>query len=136
MHPVRKTTRRKIDGLLMECRKCWKMLPRGNFSNDRTQVGGKSYWCKSCYVPYKKASEARRRAVPGPGYRAADLLRLFRDQQGRCAYCDASLWVVFHADHIVPLSRGGLNTPQNIQLTCPTCNWRKGSKLDYRPAHA
>lgn len=31
-----------------------------------------------------------------------------------------------HADHIVPLSMGGTNTPDNLQAAHRTCNIRKG----------
>lgn len=32
-------------------------------------------------------------------------------------------------DHIVPLSRGGTNFPENLQPAHQSCNWSKGSKL-------
>lgn len=32
-------------------------------------------------------------------------------------------------DHQVPLSRGGLNVPENRVLACRLCNTRKGTKL-------
>jgi len=36
-------------------------------------------------------------------------------------------------DHIVPLARGGLNHPANLQPLCHRCNRRKGDAIiDYR----
>lgn len=37
-------------------------------------------------------------------------------------------------DHVVPISRGGLNTKENVQPLCAWCNDSKGTKtVDYRP---
>ncbi len=60
---------------------------------------------------------------------------LFERQAGRCAgkcgpqaegrVLDLDL---FEVDHIVPRSKGGADIDDNLQLLCPTCNRRKGSK--------
>lgn len=42
---------------------------------------------------------------------------------GRCAECNADQYLEF--DHIVPHSRGGSNTKQNVQLLCRGCNLKK-----------
>lgn len=40
-------------------------------------------------------------------------------------------------DHVVPVSRGGTNTADNVQPLCSPCNTRKGTKtIDYRPVLA
>lgn len=61
-------------------------------------------------------------------------------QKGRCAYCKAKLGSKYERDHIVPLSKGGTNYPNNIQLVCDRrskgrdhCNQKKRNKhpMDY-----
>lgn len=56
---------------------------------------------------------------------------LFDEQNGKCAYCGCDLNESGkHLDHIIPISRGGLHTINNVHWTCPTCNMSKGDKLE------
>lgn len=52
---------------------------------------------------------------------------LYQKQRGKCACCSKKL-KKYHADHIVPLSKGGSNFIYNIQLLCPSCNLIKSNK--------
>ena len=36
---------------------------------------------------------------------------------------------ILEVDHIIPLSRRGTDRPSNLQLLCPICNKKKGSKV-------
>ena len=47
-----------------------------------------------------------------------------------CCICGQSLEFGFHADHIVPFSKGGPTIIRNGQALCPSCNLMKGSKID------
>jgi len=44
---------------------------------------------------------------------------------GRCRQCGSAQDL--HFDHVIPWSKGGANTVQNIQLLCGPCNRRKGA---------
>lgn len=44
-----------------------------------------------------------------------------------CPYCFELLGNDYHADHIYPVSKGGLTVPQNMVNICKKCNSRKGS---------
>ncbi len=46
---------------------------------------------------------------------------------GACVRCHAT--TDLHFDHIIPLSRGGGDHAENIQLLCRSCNLKKGSRL-------
>lgn len=55
--------------------------------------------------------------------------RLMYAQKGRCVNCLSLLkHTSAHMDHVYPLAKGGIHDDKNIQLLCPTCNRRKGSK--------
>jgi 5-methylcytosine-specific restriction endonuclease McrA len=53
-------------------------------------------------------------------------------QKWLCVYCNIDISSKYHVDHIHPLSKGGQHVPNNIQLTCPSCNVKKSNKLNYR----
>jgi 5-methylcytosine-specific restriction endonuclease McrA len=44
---------------------------------------------------------------------------------GKCLQCGSAQDL--HFDHVIPWSRGGANTVNNIQLLCGPCNRRKGA---------
>lgn len=47
-----------------------------------------------------------------------------------CAICDkkSEIKALFQIDHIVPMSKGGLSSFENLQLLCRFCNLKKGDK--------
>jgi len=59
---------------------------------------------------------------------AADIRSMFYDSYGKgCRYCDKQLtFRTIACDHIIPLTKGGPSTKENLQLVCKTCNTRKG----------
>lgn len=59
---------------------------------------------------------------------AADIVRIRKAQKDKCAYCAKVLKGKGHVDHILALSRGGRNSPENLQLLCETCNTSKGAR--------
>jgi HNH endonuclease len=49
----------------------------------------------------------------------------------RCEYCQAPELVFnfpFEVEHIIPLSRQGVNDEMNLALACRSCNLRKGNR--------
>jgi 5-methylcytosine-specific restriction endonuclease McrA len=71
---------------------------------------------------------ARQKNAPGK-FTAADIRLLMVQQNGQCKLCGVMIILKFHIDHIVPLVAGGSNWPFNLQLLCPTCNMKKGSRV-------
>lgn len=60
----------------------------------------------------------------------SDKRRKYNEQNGDCAYCHKHFdnYKDMQADHIVPWSKGGETTYDNLQLLCPKCN---GAKSDH-----
>ena len=80
-----------------------------------------------------RAIVAKRRAtkLAAEGrYTADDVAAMLERQAGKCNCCAAVL-VKFHVDHVTPLSRGGTNWPDNLQLLCIPCNLSKADKLPH-----
>lgn len=46
-----------------------------------------------------------------------------------CGICGSPIDGKYHIDHIIPVSKGGEHVIENLQLTHPICNLRKGAKI-------
>ncbi len=64
-------------------------------------------------VPYARRVPLNRRAV-------------FARDDARCQYCGRA---AENLDHVVPRSRGGTHTWENVVAACRPCNNRKGNRL-------
>ena len=59
--------------------------------------------------------------------------KIYVDGRCTCVYCGFGDIDNFHAwrhlaiDHLIPVSRGGLDTPENKVVSCHRCNTLKGS---------
>jgi len=82
-------------------------------------------------LPYQASKTARRRALKRAAagtFTHGQVVVLHRAQRGRCAICGARRGInSIHRDHVMPLSRGGANTIDNIQLLCRACNLKKAA---------
>ena len=64
-------------------------------------------------------------------FTAEEWQRLLEKSGSRCLACGSS--EKLSADHVIPLSQGGSNSIENIQVLCVLCNCKKGTKvIDYR----
>lgn len=72
----------------------------------------------------ERNKSAKRRAAKG--VLPKDIVaKLLLKQNSKCTCCGISLSFGYHLDHIVPISRGGSNTEDNVQLLSPQCNLQK-----------
>lgn len=87
-------------------------------------------WAKSnpeARLAHGANRRARNRNSAGT-HSPSDIASLMSLQKGRCAVCHCGIRIRRHVDHVIPLSRGGRNDKQNLQLLCPTCNMSKHAK--------
>ena len=63
-----------------------------------------------------------------------EIQRAVRERtSGRCEYCrmhQSLQGATFHVEHIVPQSRGGDTTLENLAWACPGCNLRKSDRVE------
>lgn len=91
-------------------------------------------WRKRYYTEHKDEYLARNRQREATKYAAAgfhtaeEVWEMGESQEWLCAYCEVPLFGEFHVDHMVPLSRGGSDSWENLAITCPTCNLSKNDK--------
>ena len=72
---------------------------------------------------YQASSNAKRRAAKKFKVSAKDLLKI---KEKPCAWCGERLNI--HADHVIPIAKGGVHGVGNLQPLCDSCNYSKGAK--------
>jgi len=79
----------------------------------------------------RKRYKHRQRGAAG-SFTKEDIDFLRRTQKNKCVVCREKL-VAHHIDHIIPISAGGSNYRENLQLLCPACNIDKSNRhpVDY-----
>lgn len=76
-----------------------------------------------------------RKQQAGGSFTSKEWLELCIRYQYTCLCCKRrEPEITLTVDHVIPLSKGGSNSLENIQPLCLECNLRKGTKTkDYRP---
>lgn len=91
-----------------------KSLKRVSDNPDLARVSHQNYRSRS------KNAEGR--------HTSADLAKIRKLQNDRCACCLSKLHGSGHLDHIKSLARGGSNYPSNLQFLCGPCNISKHAR--------
>lgn len=77
-----------------------------------------------------RASSARRRArkYASPTIETIHRMAIYIRDHGKCHICHRKVSAkAFHIDHLIPLSRGGPHTKQNVAVAHPACNLSRGA---------
>jgi hypothetical protein len=75
-----------------------------------------------------RLSKAKRKKAEGY-YKIEDIVSKLKLQNGDCFWCLTELNDKFHIEHVIPLAKGGTNWPDNIVISCATCNFQKKDKM-------
>lgn len=52
----------------------------------------------------------------------------FKSEKFSCEYCEKEIKGSYHLEHIIPVAKDGSGELENLAISCPTCNLRKGIK--------
>ena len=87
-------------------------------------------WIESIETEKEKERQnrARRNALLNRGRVGAETVKMSLPKDHPCPYCGGPLGDAPHADHIHPISKGGLSVKQNMVYICARCNNRKGNQ--------
>lgn len=117
--------RSRRDGHEPKCRKCHRQHERERmaarrYANPEQEAKYRKDYSKARYEKLSRVSD---------GTVTRDLVAGLRSMATECPYCGRSL---SHAnkslDHIVPISKGGTHSADNVLICCKTCNSAKGAK--------
>ena len=153
IYPVREYFSRKLDAYIQLpegysfCSNCLENKPVFMFRKGRGHARGDLHaWCNNCnYVSHQKyykenkdelihkakAANNKRRSILNElteHYTKEEWLHLLESSGYRCQHCNSPYELC--ADHVYPISKGGNNTIDNIQVLCRSCNSRKSNKTD------
>ena len=64
---------------------------------------------------------------------AEEWIDILKEYKFRCAYCgkEFTLFDRETRDHVIPISKGGDNTKENVVPACRSCNSQKSNKMIY-----
>lgn len=98
-------------------------------NKERNKISG-AKWRKANPDSHRISNHNRRVKARAEGGKLSKGLRtrLFALQQGKCPCCGQPLGKDAHLDHIQPISLGGSNADENMQLLTAFCNLSKGAK--------
>ncbi len=98
--------------------------------SDKGKISGANCGHKRRFIKMATANGSIPIAIQYPHTKA--LRDMLTTQKDKCVMCNCEISHEegnIHLDHIIPLSKGGTHTIDNVQWLCANCNMNKGSKI-------
>lgn len=113
-----------------------KVNQRDWYDNNREHVRNYHTEYRMLKPHMRKAQSDRRRALKNNAlgsHTSTDILLQITSQTDKkdrlhCWWCGRVINGMYHVDHRVALSQGGTNWPNNLVISCPSCNCSKSDK--------
>lgn len=104
-------------------------------SLDEKPAPPRSWWDETMAERERKAEfqvAAIKSAALEPRYQRCPIptsvrVKVWERDEGRCMKCGSRQKI--HIDHIIPISKGGSDTVENLELLCQVCNLAKGARI-------
>ena len=93
----------------------------------RNKKGKAPDWLAKLRLSKRISQQKRRTKYMKGAFTKQDWIDITKKWENKCALCHILKKLTI--DHIIPLSKGGMHTKENIQPLCGNCNSSKGSKL-------
>ena len=120
---VRRTPEERLERRRAQARE-WKARNR-----ERVREYNRDWVSRNMDSMCAHASKRRaRRRGSGGWHTGSDVRAQYQRQRGKCYWCGDAVGNTYHADHVVPLTKGGSDGPENIVVSCPHCNQVKHSQ--------
>jgi dsDNA-specific endonuclease/ATPase MutS2 len=86
---------------------------------------------RAIVTQYSRTRRARKLKAKGT-FTANQFKNKQERQKNKCWWCTEELeGKKVHADHVIPLSKGGTNDISNIVASCASCNFKKNAKMPH-----
>ena len=113
---------RKNYGALKHCTPCGKDKPPEDFPISITMETGLHNSCISCTKAYSESVGSRWEIYSPDGHEVIKI-----NKSDRCVTCGSN--IKLHKDHIWPISKGGTDYKENIQILCGSHNLSKSASI-------
>ena len=93
----------------------------------KVKAGDKLQAVKYSLVCEKRRLKIRASKLLGKTHTRKDVVDLIEKSNGKCTYCGSRKKI--SVDHIIPISKGGHDGVDNLQILCVSCNSKKGNRI-------